>query len=77
MIGPDGGILQGRDAFQDMVFRRLGYEVVHVPFRWSKGAPMIPELQAIVESLKREALDPSTARRVYLEPLKSDDEGTT
>jgi hypothetical protein len=75
LTGPDGGILQGRDAFQDIVFRRLGYEVVHVPLhsreKWhKKGGLDYPMLQSLVAILKREALDPKTVPLVYLEPLQ-------
>jgi very-short-patch-repair endonuclease len=75
LSGPDGGILQGRDAFQDIVFRRLGYEVIHIPFdsrdKWYRNRGAIPQLKDLAESLKQEALDPGTERRLYLEPLTS------
>lgn len=75
LAGPDGGMLQGRDEFQDIVFRRLGYEVIHVPFnsrdRWDqKGGFEYPTLQSVVAIMKREALHPETVPRVYLEQLK-------
>jgi hypothetical protein len=75
LTGPDGGMLQGRDEFQDIVFRRLGYEVIHVPFhsreQWQKNGGLdYPMLQSLVAILKREALDPKTVPLVYLEPLK-------
>jgi len=81
LTGPDGGILQGRDAFQDIVFRRLGYEVIHIPFdfryRWNRNHRAIPELKKLADSMKRDALNPSTVRRVYLEPLTSSTEEAT
>ena len=75
LTGPDGGMLQGRDEFQDIVFRRLGYEVIHVPFhsreQWhTKGGLEYPMLHSVAAIMKREALDPETVPRVYLEPLK-------
>ena len=81
LTGPDGGMLQGRDEFQDIVFRRLGYEVIHVPFHsqeqlHEKGGFDYRMLQSLVDILKREALDPKTVPLVYLEPLKANNGGS-
>jgi hypothetical protein len=82
LTGPDGGMLQGRDEFQDIVFRRLGYEVIHVPFHsreqgHTKGGLEYPMLHSVAAILKREALDPETVPRAYLEPLKPNNGGPT
>lgn len=77
LIGPDGGMLQGRDAFQDMTFKRLGYEVAHVRHQGGRiSRDALEGLKKLSASLQQSALDPKTPHRRYLEPLiATKDEG--
>lgn len=73
--GPQGGMLRGRDEFQDAVFRELGYEVFHYPadiFPGSdEGRSLLKELGDLATSIRAEGLGDKTPRRVYLEDLSS------
>lgn len=75
LSGPNGGMLLGGDAFQDRVFRMLGYEVFHFPVTAladsNTSRPIFAELAALVETLKGTARDPNAFPKVYLEDLRS------
>lgn len=73
LSGPDGGILNGKDEFQDRVFKWLGYQVFHFPTTAltdsTERQRFCSELAALAQSLKEESTFPGRARRVYLEDL--------
>lgn len=50
--GPDGGILQGKDEFQDKVFTRLGYKVFHFPLTFKDRDQGYRSLNTLVNTLK-------------------------
>lgn len=67
--GPDGGILQGKDVFQDLVFTKLGYEVFHFRLGWKDRSRRYDELREVVEDVRRSALNPEEPPRVYCDKL--------
>ena len=67
--GPNGGILQGKDEFQDLVFRQLGYEVFHFTLSWKSRNHRYDKLTKVMENLRRETLNPEAPRREYCEEL--------
>ena len=71
LLGPDGNHPQGRDKFQDMVFKNLGYEVFHLPlgalYDRERGLECLRKLKEMAIKI---AADVSAKHLGYLENLK-------
>jgi very-short-patch-repair endonuclease len=69
LSGPDGGILQGRDAFQDLVFKRLGYEVFHFSLDPTRRGQYYATLRNAVRNLRQQPPPGEGEGWVYCEEL--------
>lgn len=74
LLGRDGGCIHGRDKFQDMVFKNLGYEVFHLPMsalrEVDSSQKALAELKEVALNLKGEGADAGAKHPAYLEDLK-------
>jgi|GEM_PF-5965234 len=74
LLGRDGGCIHGRDKFQDMVFKNLGYEVFHLPMSALRDVgssrKALTELKELALNLKKEGEDAGAKHPAYLEDLK-------
>lgn len=73
--GPDGGILQGRDEFQDRVFTRLGYKIFHFPMSFKDRDERYRSLTMLADTLKQQARAGNAPRAAYLEKLTQKSRG--
>jgi very-short-patch-repair endonuclease len=73
--GPDGGILRGKDEFQDRVFIRLGYKIFHFPTSFKDRNEHYRSLNTLVNTLKQQARAANVPIAYYLEKLTPKDRG--